>query len=80
MGQLEFGQPIGGIIQMAYVVPDIRVAMAQWTADLRVGPWFFLDHFTGDDPVYRGRAVPRRRGPGDGLRRTPADRTDSAHR
>ncbi len=55
MGQLDFGQPIGGIIQMAYVVPDIEAAMARWTADLRVGPWFLLDHFTGDNPVYRGQ-------------------------
>ncbi len=55
MGQLDFGQPIGGIIQMAYVVADIASAMGQWTADLRVGPWFLLDHFTGVDPVYRGQ-------------------------
>jgi hypothetical protein len=54
MSQLDFGQPIGGIIQMAYVVPDITAAMERWTADLHVGPWFLLDRFTGDDPVYRG--------------------------
>jgi hypothetical protein len=55
MSELCVGQPIGGIIQMAYVVQDIGAAMAQWTADLRVGPWFLLDHFTGVDPVYRGQ-------------------------
>ena len=55
METLAFGQPIGGIIQMAYVVPDIEAAMTQWTADLHVGPWFLLDRFTGDDPVYRGQ-------------------------
>jgi glyoxalase/bleomycin resistance protein/dioxygenase superfamily protein len=56
MGQqlLGFGQPIGGIMQIAYVVPDIQAAMARWTADLGVGPWFLLDRFTGDDPIYRG--------------------------
>ena len=54
MSQLDFGQPIGGIIQMAYVVPDIEAAMTRWTADLHVGPWFLLDRFTGEDPVYRG--------------------------
>ena len=57
MGQLDFGQPIGGIMQMAYVVPDIAAAMTRWAADLRVGPWFLLDHFTGDDRLPR-RAVP----------------------
>lgn len=54
MSTLDFGQPEGGIIQMAYVVADIRAAMTNWTRDLRVGPWFLLDRFTGDDAVYRG--------------------------
>ena len=54
MPTLDFGQPERGIIQMAYVVADIRAAMDQWTLDLHVGPWFLLDHFTGDDPTYRG--------------------------
>ncbi len=58
MPTLDFGQPERGIIQMAYVVRDIQAAMAQWTLDLRVGPWFLLDRFTGDDPTYRG--VPSR--------------------
>jgi len=55
MGEVGFGQPDDGIIQMAYVVPDLRAAIAHWTGTLRVGPWFVLEHFTGDDPVYRGQ-------------------------
>lgn len=55
MAEFGFGQPHGGIIQMAYVVTDIRAAMEHWIADLKVGPWFLIDHFTGRDPVYRGR-------------------------
>jgi hypothetical protein len=55
MGQVGFGQPDDGIIQMAYVVPDLRAAIAQWSQTLRVGPWFVLEHFTGDKPVYRGQ-------------------------
>lgn len=54
MPTLDFGQPAAGIIQMAYVVDDIRSAMSQWTTDLGVGPWFLLDRFTGDRPEYRG--------------------------
>jgi hypothetical protein len=50
----NFGQPDNGIIQMAYIVPDIHAAMHQWSTDLRVGPWFLLDHFSGVDPIYRG--------------------------
>ena len=50
----SFGQPSDGIIQMAYIVEDIGAAMKQWTKDLKAGPWFLLDSFTGVDPVYRG--------------------------
>jgi hypothetical protein len=55
MGQVGFGQPDDGIIQMAYVVADLRAAIEHWTTTLRVGPWFVLEHFTGQDPVYRGQ-------------------------
>jgi hypothetical protein len=54
MTSFGFGQPQGGIIQMAYVVTDIQAAMRHWIDDLKVGPWFLIDHFTGLDPVYRG--------------------------
>ena len=54
MPLLNFGQPAGGIMQMAYVVTDIRAAIAEWIQRLNVGPWFLLDHFAGVNPVYRG--------------------------
>ena len=54
MTSFNFGQPDDGIIQMAYIVEDIQSAMRTWSNDLRVGPWFLLDHFTGVDPIYRG--------------------------
>jgi GNAT superfamily N-acetyltransferase len=54
MPSLDFGQPELGIFQMAYIVDDIHAAMGRWTRDLRVGPWFLLDRFTGVDPEYRG--------------------------
>jgi hypothetical protein len=55
MTLLSFGQPTNGVMQMAYVVEDIRRAMQEWVDRLRVGPWFLLEHFTGERPVYRGR-------------------------
>jgi len=55
MGQVGFGQPDDGIIQMAYVVADLYEEIRQWSMRLAVGPWFVLEHFTGDDPVYRGQ-------------------------
>lgn len=54
MGQVCFGQPDDGIIQMAYVVKDIHQAIDHWVKKLKVGPWFILDHFTGINPKYRG--------------------------
>ena len=55
MGEVGFGQPDNGIIQMAYVVPDLRAAMMQWTRSLHAGPWFVLEHVTFDSPQYRGQ-------------------------
>src|SRR5208283_1397866 len=55
MSLVGFGQPDDGIIQMCYVVSDIRAAMKLWIDKLKVGPWFLLDHFSGTNPKYRGR-------------------------
>ena len=55
MSPVFFGQPDNGIIQTAYVVEDIQKTMREWAAKLRVGPWFLLDHFTGEDAQYRGK-------------------------
>jgi Glyoxalase/Bleomycin resistance protein/Dioxygenase superfamily len=54
MSLVNFGQPEDGVVQMAYVVPDIHRAMEQWARQLKVGPWFVLDHFTGVEAQYRG--------------------------
>jgi hypothetical protein len=51
---LGFGQHVGQIIQMAYIVEDIEAAIGWWVRDARTGPWFLLDSFLGDDHVYRG--------------------------
>jgi len=55
MSLVIFGQPDNGIIQTAYVVQDIQKAIREWAAKLRVGPWFLLEHFTGEDAQYRGK-------------------------
>ncbi len=55
MSLLNFGQPDDGIIQMAYVVEDIHHAIDRWVGQLKVGPWFLLEHFTGVDASYRGK-------------------------
>lgn len=55
MHTLGFGQKIGQIMQMAYVVEDIHAAIEWWVRDCHVGPWFLLDSFTGPQQRYRGR-------------------------
>ena len=54
MAEFGFGQKTGQIMQMAYVVEDIRAAMNWWIMDGKTGPWFLLDSFTGPDQIYRG--------------------------
>ncbi|MGD0955387.1 MAG: VOC family protein, partial [Candidatus Acidiferrales bacterium] len=55
MGLVNFGQPDDGIIQTAYVVKNVREAIGQWVEKLKVGPWFLIEHFRGEDAKYRGQ-------------------------
>lgn len=53
--KFDFGQPLTGIIQMAYVVDDIHAAMASWRQSAHLGPWFHLERWTPDPATYRGQ-------------------------
>jgi hypothetical protein len=57
MSLLGFGQPQTGVFQMAYVVEDIDASMRRWVEQLKIGPWFLLEHFSGERPTYRGEAT-----------------------
>jgi hypothetical protein len=50
----NWGQPLDGIIQVAFVVEDIQTAMRQFGAQLRLGPWFLFEHFQFQWVKYRG--------------------------
>ena len=52
--ELGYGQPLGGIAQTAFVVPDLAVAIRRWVADMRAGPFFVLPHFLVRGQTYRG--------------------------
>lgn len=52
----NWGQPINGIIQVAHTTPDIEKSMANWTANLNIGPWFLFEHFQFQWIKYRGRS------------------------
>ncbi|MBN1239920.1 MAG: VOC family protein [Gammaproteobacteria bacterium] len=55
MPHLAFGQPRDGIMQTAFIVDDMERAIGEWIGKLNVGPWFVLEHFTGEHAVYRGQ-------------------------
>lgn len=55
MEKLPVYLPNNGIVQFAYIVPDLALAMESWVRELFVGPWFVNENFGGIEPVYRGK-------------------------
>ena len=55
METLSFGQPLGAIMQVAYVVEDMDRALKHWTKTLGIGPFFLFEHFALLDAKYRGK-------------------------
>ena len=53
--ELSFGQPLGSIVQYAYVVPSIDRAVADYVDQLGVGPWFVRGPFHPPAARYRGQ-------------------------
>lgn len=53
--KLAFGQELGAIFQIAYVVQDIRAAIHEHATRLRIGPWLLLEHFVPIWQRYRGQ-------------------------
>jgi len=52
---LAFGQPLGSIVQYAYVVEDIDRAMANFQDRLGIGPWFIRGPFQPPNGHLRGQ-------------------------
>jgi hypothetical protein len=46
--------PNNRFMQMCWVVPDIQLAMARWSAIAGVGPFFLFEGVVHDNPLYRG--------------------------
>lgn len=57
-----FGQPFGGIVQVAYVVEDLHQAMRDYSQRLNMGPWFYADTYEVQEATYRGRPTDMRMG------------------
>jgi hypothetical protein len=44
-------------MQMCWVVPDLQATVASWVATTGVGPFFYFESVTFEQPVYRGQPV-----------------------
>jgi hypothetical protein len=55
MPSVSFGQPVGGVVQVAYIVRDIEQSMKDFTSRLNVGPWFVAGPLIVTDGHYRGQ-------------------------
>jgi hypothetical protein len=56
MTTLGFGQPLGGIAQTAFIVPDLAAAMDHWTRFMGAGPFFAIPSLLVPGQIYRGAA------------------------
>ena len=52
--ELGFGQPMGGVAQTAFIVPDLQEAIHHWVRDMRAGPFFVLPNLLSPGQTYRG--------------------------
>jgi Glyoxalase/Bleomycin resistance protein/Dioxygenase superfamily len=50
----NWGQPLNGIIQVAFTVENIAESMETFTRQMNIGPWFLIEHFSFDWLRYRG--------------------------
>lgn len=50
-------QPVDSIIQIAFVVRDVRASVESYAKSMGAGPFFHLEHVPLENPNYRGRAL-----------------------
>lgn len=53
--QLDYGQPLGSVMQYAFVVEDIEAAILHYVDALGIGPWFVIGPFVPPEGTYRGK-------------------------
>ncbi len=52
--QLGYGQPMEGVAQTAFIVPDLTSAILHWSENCKAGPFFVLPHLLAPGQIYRG--------------------------
>src|SRR3989304_9946462 len=55
MAFLNFGQPVDGLVQIAFVAEDSPASMPHRPRRLRIGPWFLREHAIFEKQLYRGQ-------------------------
>ena len=55
MTLIDIGQPVGTVMQYAYVVEDIPTAIREYSALFSAGPWFVTPSFNSPSARYRGQ-------------------------
>lgn len=58
----SFGQPYGGICQVAYVTEDLHKGMRDFSEKFNMGPWFYTDQYVLYDAKYRGKPTDMKMG------------------
>ena len=57
-----FGQPLGGIVQVAYVVEDLQKSITEFSQKFNIGPWFYSNGYKLKEASYRGKPTDMRMG------------------
>ena len=57
-----FGQPLGGFVQVAYVVEDLQKSITEFSEKFNIGPWFYSNGYTLKEAYYRGEPTDMRMG------------------
>jgi len=55
MTLFNFGQPVNGYCQLAFVVEDVHAAMESFTRHVNAGPWFLMERVQIRNVKYRGQ-------------------------
>jgi hypothetical protein len=53
----NFGQPVNGYCQLAFIVEDVHAAMESFTEHVKAGPWFLMERVQIKNARYRDRTT-----------------------
>jgi len=57
MPSFTFGQPVGALCQLGYIVEDIHRSIDFFSKTLHAGPWFYMEDVQIKTATYRGKPM-----------------------